>query len=419
MPETGGPVPAFLSAVQARDLSAAGLLAHDVRLAIPPLHYVRQGAQDVAAGIADLLATFGELRYELHSRYLGPACVADEAVLVGRQAGPFLGAPPSRHPVTVPARLIIDHDGVSITRITLWPDLAALRASVAGVDQVIDLRTVTQASGMIAALRATIPPRQTRIIAATARVPPSEPEPPPLTASAPAGAGGRAVPRTPVPKSVRQRRAVLGGGAMLVAAVALTSWVAVGALSLPGTPVTLDADRRPATTGQPGTPVAADAGLGTGRDEVGGSAAGPDGTAWDSAGVQGSKAPLAPAAQLAAGNDTVVIRSDLLFATDSAKLTPGARRILNDLIAQARRQDRRGRVIVNGYTDDVGSPAYNLQLSKRRAAAVATALGQGLRSTRMRVESHGYGESRPAQPGTSTVARQANRRVTVEFPPQA
>jgi outer membrane protein OmpA-like peptidoglycan-associated protein len=49
---------------------------------------------------------------------------------------------------------------------------------------------------------------------------------------------------------------------------------------------------------------------------------------------------------------------------------------------------------------------------------VATLLGQGLRSTGMRVESHGYGESRPAQPGTGTAARQANRRVAVEFPPQ-
>jgi len=400
VPETGGPVPTFTTALQARDLAtAAGLLAHDVRLAVPPLHYGLAGVHDVAAGIASLFTTFGELRYDLRGRYLGPACVTDEVVLVGRQSGPFLGVPPARHPVSVPARVIIDHDEASITRITLWPDLGALRASVAGAEQVIDLRIATGTGGMIAALRATIPPRRTRIVVAGPRIPPPDPEPAPGPSPDPT-ASWRPVPRAPVPKNVRRRRAVLGGGAMLVAAVALAGWVAVGALRLPGTPVVTEAERGIASAA-PDTEATA----GAGADRAGGSA-------------EDDQARLAPAQQLAEGNDTVIIRSDLLFATDSATLNPKARVILTDLIAQARRQDRHGRVIVNGYTDDVGPLTYNLRLSKRRAAAVATVLARGLKSTGMKVESHGYGEARPARPGTDAVTRRGNRRVTVEFPPQ-
>jgi outer membrane protein OmpA-like peptidoglycan-associated protein len=291
---------------------------------------------------------------------------------------------------------------------------------------VIDLPTgALRTGGMIAALRATIPPRRTRImsgsprdqIAVEAAPPPPRPTPDPTVD--PAVGTGRELPKAPVPKRVRRRRGALAGGTMLVTAGALASWVAVGALHLPET----------STLG------GGLGGLGS-RSNVAGAApsgaratgarAGTDGSDHGDEGVQGSGADdttddasrLAPAAQLASGRNTVIIGSDLLFDTNSATLTPKAKRILADLIVQARRQERRGRVVVSGHTDDVGTERYNLSLSRRRAAAVAAVLRAGLASSDMTVESHGYGESRPRKPNTSTGNRTVNRRVAVAFPPE-
>jgi outer membrane protein OmpA-like peptidoglycan-associated protein len=411
--KTGRPVSAFTTAVQSRDLSAASaLLAYDVRLSIPPLHYTRQGAPEVAEGLAALFGSFGEFQYGLRSRYLGPATVTDEVVFTARQTGPFLGAPPNRQVSSVPARVMIDHDEASITKITLWPDLAALRASVAGADQVIDLTAATRAGGMITTLRATIPPRQTRVVIATQPGHSQADVPEPLT-SPPAGptVNLSPIPKLPTPRSVRQRRAILAGGTMLLAASALATWVAVGALNLPET--------RSITSGQMDkdafTARAAGPGLAKGSSTTDTDAAATDTTA-DASSAADAQARLDPAQQLAAGHNMVIIDSDLLFATNSATLAPRARQLLTDLLEQALRQKRQGTVVVAGHTDDLGTDRYNLALSKKRAKAVAAVLAKGLRPSQMTVKYHGYGESHPRKPNTSKTNRTANRRVTVQFP---
>ena len=69
-------------------------------------------------------------------------------------------------------------------------------------------------------------------------------------------------------------------------------------------------------------------------------------------------------------------------------------------------------VEVQGHADDRGSDEYNILLTRDRAAAVVTALVQrGVAAARMR--SAGYGERCPEIPGTSTRARDANRRVEI------
>jgi outer membrane protein OmpA-like peptidoglycan-associated protein len=67
---------------------------------------------------------------------------------------------------------------------------------------------------------------------------------------------------------------------------------------------------------------------------------------------------------------------------------------------------------VYGYTDDVGSQTYNLQLSQRRAEAVRTFLVQaGISPTIL--STSGFGKSDPRVPGNSEQARAANRRVEI------
>jgi outer membrane protein OmpA-like peptidoglycan-associated protein len=69
-------------------------------------------------------------------------------------------------------------------------------------------------------------------------------------------------------------------------------------------------------------------------------------------------------------------------------------------------------IAVYGYTDDIGTQTYNLQLSQRRAEAVRDFLVQaGISPTIMTTK--GFGKSDPRVPGDSEQARAANRRVEI------
>jgi OOP family OmpA-OmpF porin len=65
---------------------------------------------------------------------------------------------------------------------------------------------------------------------------------------------------------------------------------------------------------------------------------------------------------------------------------------------------------IDGHTDSVGSDAYNLALSDRRAKAVFDYLSsRGVDPSRLK--SQGFGESNPIAPNDTAEGRQLNRRV--------
>lgn len=115
---------------------------------------------------------------------------------------------------------------------------------------------------------------------------------------------------------------------------------------------------------------------------------------------------------------TVVVSADVLFATDSADLGAQADVALQAAGAQIADYSA-GTLNVVGHTDDVASDAYNMDLSVRRAQAVADRLGQLLDLGSFAVTVEGWGESQPAVVGTDEAARAANRRVELEFTPAA
>lgn len=69
---------------------------------------------------------------------------------------------------------------------------------------------------------------------------------------------------------------------------------------------------------------------------------------------------------------------------------------------------------VEGHTDSVGSEAYNQKLSERRANAVRNVLVNELGVEGNRVDSVGYGESRPVADNATREGRAINRRVEAE-----
>jgi outer membrane protein OmpA-like peptidoglycan-associated protein len=99
------------------------------------------------------------------------------------------------------------------------------------------------------------------------------------------------------------------------------------------------------------------------------------------------------------------------FDFDKANIKPEYRDILNR-IAGIMMTLKGYTVAVYGYTDDIGTQAYNLQLSQRRAEAVRDFLVQaGISATVMSTK--GFGKSDPRVPGDSEQARAANRRVEI------
>jgi len=105
----------------------------------------------------------------------------------------------------------------------------------------------------------------------------------------------------------------------------------------------------------------------------------------------------------------VTVRNEILFDFDSAALRSSSRDELREM-ADVFNRYRDTTIVVAGHTDSTGSSSYNHRLSERRAYAVSSYLEDlGVRGSRL--DSLGYGESRPKATNGSSSGRQRNRRV--------
>lgn len=109
----------------------------------------------------------------------------------------------------------------------------------------------------------------------------------------------------------------------------------------------------------------------------------------------------------------VITLGDVLFDTGKASLQPGAMRSADQLASVLKQYPER-RVMIEGFTDSVGSDEMNLDLSRRRAGAFQTALmDRGIAADRIEVKAQG--EAFPVADNNSAAGRQQNRRVEVLF----
>ncbi len=109
------------------------------------------------------------------------------------------------------------------------------------------------------------------------------------------------------------------------------------------------------------------------------------------------------------------LRRNVTFAFDSADIPPGSRPVLSAIAGVLVRHTAAGMVVL-GYTDASGAPAYNLRLSQRRAEAVAAYLvAKGVSSERVRGE--GRGESEPVTGASGPLPRSLSRRVEILIEP--
>jgi OmpA-OmpF porin, OOP family len=109
----------------------------------------------------------------------------------------------------------------------------------------------------------------------------------------------------------------------------------------------------------------------------------------------------------------VITLRGVTFEFAKATLRPDSRALL-DSAAETLRRYPGMQVEVAGHTDNVGSDAYNQELSERRAHAVrAHLIGAGIPAGD--VTAAGYGEAEPVAPNDTDEGRELNRRVELRI----
>ncbi len=99
------------------------------------------------------------------------------------------------------------------------------------------------------------------------------------------------------------------------------------------------------------------------------------------------------------------------FAFNKADLTDESRPVL-DAVADGLKKHPRVKVEIQGHTDSVGKPAYNLKLSQRRAESVrAYLVSDGVSTDQL--EAKGYGLTQPVADNKTDEGRAKNRRVVM------
>jgi outer membrane protein OmpA-like peptidoglycan-associated protein len=113
-------------------------------------------------------------------------------------------------------------------------------------------------------------------------------------------------------------------------------------------------------------------------------------------------------------NEEIKLKENVDFETDSAKLLPSSKPLLDEVVTVMKEHPDIEHVRVGGHTDSTGDKAHNLKLSDDRAASVKQYLVEhGIAADRL--ASKGYGEARPIADNKTEEGRAQNRRVDIHI----
>jgi OOP family OmpA-OmpF porin len=120
--------------------------------------------------------------------------------------------------------------------------------------------------------------------------------------------------------------------------------------------------------------------------------------------------PPAEQARVDVKKDRIEIQEKIQFAFDKAEILPVSDSLLNEVVGALQSHKEIRKIGIHGHTDSEGEANYNQSLSDRRAVAVKTWLtAHGVEAKRL--ESKGFGESKPITENDTPEGREKNRRV--------
>ena len=106
----------------------------------------------------------------------------------------------------------------------------------------------------------------------------------------------------------------------------------------------------------------------------------------------------------------IVLRlGEILFNFDSHRLRDDTQKTLDAVIDLIKKKYPDREIIVEGHTDNIGTPQYNQKLSEKRARTVAEYIKPYLGHDKLSFK--GYGETKPMAYNKTKEDRQKNRRV--------
>lgn len=105
-----------------------------------------------------------------------------------------------------------------------------------------------------------------------------------------------------------------------------------------------------------------------------------------------------------------LVTHGILFDVNSDKIKPESAGVLKE-IATVLKENPDVSIKIVGHTDSDGDDTKNLDLSRRRAAAVKQALKKDFGLDENRMQTDGLGETKPLSPNTTREGKAQNRRV--------
>jgi len=108
-----------------------------------------------------------------------------------------------------------------------------------------------------------------------------------------------------------------------------------------------------------------------------------------------------------------IILKNIFFETDSFNLKPSSESELNKLV-DFLNANAKIKIEISGHTDNIGKPAYNLDLSLKRAKSVYNYLiGHGINASRLSYK--GFGDTIPLSSNDNEEGRAQNRRTEMKI----
>lgn len=126
------------------------------------------------------------------------------------------------------------------------------------------------------------------------------------------------------------------------------------------------------------------------------------------------EAPPEPPPKVEVKDDKIELNEKVQFEFAKAELKPESKTLLDEVVKIMKEHPEIEKIRIEGHTDNDASDGYNLKLSNNRAAAVKAYLAsKGVEAKRM--ESKGFGESKPIADNKTESGREQNRRVEIHI----